>query len=96
MIKVDATIYRKRPTDISIYKRLMPPLRASTQGTARQSEADVVASGFDARKGGVKPPPSVMGEDGAASPDVDIADVNGLLSLGFNLIKSIPTTQHVR
>ena len=72
----------------SKFKRLLPPPKASAQGTARQSGADVVASGKD----GVEPLPSVAGEDGAASPHVDVPDVHGLLSLGFNLIKSILTT----
>ena len=59
MIDVDATKYN-RP--------LLPPPKASAQGTAREREADAVASDLDAGKGCVKPPPSVVGEDGAASP----------------------------
>ena len=72
---VDRTKYdRTKAAVISIYKRPLPPPKASTQGAGQQSEADVVASG----NGGVEPvPQGVALEDGAASPDVDVRDVHG-------------------
>ena len=77
MIDFNATKYRTKATVVSKYKRLVPPLRASTQGTARVSGGDAVASEFDAREGGVGSPPGVAREDGAASRHVDVADVHG-------------------
>ena len=77
MIYFDARKYRTKAAVISIYKRPLPPPKASTQVTARQPEADA-ASEFDAGKGGVEPvPQGVALEDGAASPEVDVPDVRG-------------------
>ena len=74
MIYYDTTKYRTKAAVISTFKRLAPPLKASTQATGQQSELDVVASG----NGGVEPvPQGVALEDGAASPDVDVGDVHG-------------------
>ena len=72
MIDVDATKYdRTKVAVVSKFKRLLPPPKASTQGTAREPGADAVASG----KGGVEArPQGVALEDGAASPDVDVPD----------------------
>jgi hypothetical protein len=75
---IDVTKYdRKNAAVNSIYKRLLPPPKASAQGTARERGADAVASEFDAGKGGVEPPPSVALEDGTASLGVDVPDVHG-------------------
>jgi hypothetical protein len=76
MIDVDRTKYD--PTKLSViskFKRLVPPPKAGTQVTARQPEADAVASEFDASKGGVVLQ-SVAGGDDAASPDVDVRDIH--------------------
>ena len=76
MIDVDRTKYD--PTKLAViskFKRLVPPLKAGTQVTARQPEADAVASEFDAGKGGVVLQ-SVAGGDDAASPDVDVRDIH--------------------
>jgi hypothetical protein len=80
MIDVDATKYnRKKAAVNSIYKRLLPPQRTSTQGTAREPGADAVASEFDARKGGAElVPHSAAGNDGAPSPkDVAVPGADG-------------------
>src|SRR5690349_17541169 len=60
---------------LSKFKRLPRP-KAGAQSTALQLEGDTVASGFDAGKASVVLQ-SAAGEDGAASPDVDVADIHG-------------------
>jgi hypothetical protein len=77
MIYFDATKYPTKAAVISTFKRLAPPLKASTQVTARQPEADA-ASEFDAGKGGAElAPQSAAGGDGAPSPkDVDVPDTD--------------------
>jgi hypothetical protein len=71
---VDRTKYdRTKSVTFPKYRHLR---LGRTQVTARQLEADAVASELAAGKGGVGPQ-SVAGEDAAASPDINVAHRHG-------------------
>jgi hypothetical protein len=71
---VDRTKYdRTKSVTFPKYRHLR---LGRTQVTARQLDADAVASELAAGKGGVGPQ-SVAGEDAAASPDINVAHRHG-------------------
>ena len=74
MIYVNRTKYdRTKSVAFPKYRHLRP---GRTQVTARQLEADAVASELAAGKGGVGLQ-SVAGEDAAAAPNIDVAHCHG-------------------